>query len=89
MKFKLFSPSNDGKDLKTAKDESGGQSSGSETCRLQREMTIEPEADVFDNVLSNPHSYPITIIPNRPNILYGLSAHNSKTFQRQTSGRAR
>ncbi|KAL9897249.1 inwardly rectifying potassium channel 2 isoform 3-T7 [Glossina fuscipes fuscipes] len=56
--------------------------------RFQRQITIEPEPDSLDSVFSNPQSYPITIIPNRPSTLYGLT-QNSKTFQRQASCRSR
>lgn len=48
---------------------------------------IDPEPDSLDSVLSNPQSYPITIIPNRPNNFYGLTTQNGKPFTRQASCR--
>lgn len=55
--------------------------------KLQRQVTIEPEPDSLDSVLLNPQSYPITIVPNRPNTFYGLTTQNGKPFTRQQSCR--
>ncbi|XP_065367008.1 G protein-activated inward rectifier potassium channel 3 isoform X1 [Calliphora vicina] len=57
--------------------------------KLIRQVTIEPEPDSLDSVLLNPQSYPITIIPNRPNTFYGLTTQNGKPFTRQQSSRSR
>ncbi|KAM8707359.1 hypothetical protein ACLKA7_011446 [Drosophila subpalustris] len=53
---------------------------------LKRPSTIEEDPDSLDSVISNPQSYPITIVPNRPASFYGL-ATNGKSFQRQPSCR--
>lgn len=53
---------------------------------LKRPPTIEEDPDSLDSVISNPQSYPITIVPNRPTSFYGLST-NGKSFQRQPSCR--
>ncbi|XP_023179860.2 G protein-activated inward rectifier potassium channel 3 isoform X1 [Drosophila hydei] len=55
---------------------------------LNRPKTIEEDPDSLDSVISNPQSYPITIVPNRPASFYGLSS-NGKAFQRQPSCRSR
>ncbi|KAH8388584.1 hypothetical protein KR093_010487 [Drosophila rubida] len=55
---------------------------------LKRPPTIEEDPDSLDSVISNPHSYPITIVPNRPASFYGIST-NGKAFQRQPSCRSR
>ncbi|ALC46935.1 Irk2 [Drosophila busckii] len=55
---------------------------------LKRPLTIEEDPDSLDSVISNPQSYPITIVPNRPASFYGLSS-NGKPFQRQQSCRSR
>ncbi|XP_062124413.1 G protein-activated inward rectifier potassium channel 3 isoform X1 [Drosophila sulfurigaster albostrigata] len=55
---------------------------------LKRPPTIEEDPDSLDSVISNPQSYPITIVPNRPASFYGLST-NGKAFQRQPSCRSR
>ncbi|XP_058982486.1 G protein-activated inward rectifier potassium channel 3-like isoform X2 [Musca domestica] len=57
--------------------------------KFTKSVSIDPEPDSLDSVLSNPHSYPITIIPNRPTTYYGLTMHNGKPFTRQTSCRSR
>lgn len=54
---------------------------------LNRPTTIEEDPDSLDSVISNPQSYPITIVPNRPASFYGLSSTNGKAFQRQPSCR--
>ncbi|KAH8312189.1 hypothetical protein KR044_009745 [Drosophila immigrans] len=55
---------------------------------LKRPATIEEDPDSLDSVISNPQSYPITIVPNRPASFYGIST-NGKAFQRQPSCRSR
>ncbi|CAD6991540.1 unnamed protein product [Ceratitis capitata] len=55
--------------------------------RLQRQVTIEADPDSLDSVISNPHSYPITIVPNRPASFYGYPTNGGKTFNRQASSR--
>lgn len=55
--------------------------------KFHKQVSIDPEPDSLDSVLSNPHSYPITIIPNRPTTYYGLTMHNGKPFTRQASCR--
>lgn len=55
--------------------------------KFTKSVSIDPEPDSLDSVLSNPHSYPITIIPNRPTTYYGLTMHNGKPFTRQASCR--
>ncbi|XP_073842328.1 inwardly rectifying potassium channel 2 isoform X1 [Musca autumnalis] len=57
--------------------------------KFTKSVSIDPEPDSLDSVLSNPHSYPITIIPNRPTTYYGLTMHNGKPFTRQASCRSR
>ncbi|XP_036330973.1 G protein-activated inward rectifier potassium channel 3-like [Rhagoletis pomonella] len=58
--------------------------------RPQRQVTIEAEPDSLDSVISNPQSYPITIVPNRPASFYGYPTTNGgKTFCRQASTRSR
>ncbi|XP_004519558.1 G protein-activated inward rectifier potassium channel 3 isoform X1 [Ceratitis capitata] len=57
--------------------------------RLQRQVTIEADPDSLDSVISNPHSYPITIVPNRPASFYGYPTNGGKTFNRQASSRSR
>lgn len=58
-----------------------------DSSKLQRQITVEPEPDSLDSVLLNPQSYPITIIPNRPNTFYGLTTQNGKPLNRQQSCR--
>ncbi|XP_075146810.1 inwardly rectifying potassium channel 2 isoform X3 [Haematobia irritans] len=57
--------------------------------KFHKQVSIDPEPDSLDSVLSNPQSYPITIIPNRPTTYYGLTMHNGKPFTRQASCRSR
>ena len=61
--------------------------SETDSKKLQRQVTIEPEPDSLDSVLLNPQSYPITIIPNRPSTFYGLTTQNGKPLTRQQSYR--
>ncbi|XP_013099230.1 G protein-activated inward rectifier potassium channel 3 isoform X4 [Stomoxys calcitrans] len=57
--------------------------------KFHKQVSIDPEPDSLDSVLSNPHSYPITIIPNRPTTYYGLTMHNGKPFTKEASYRSR
>ncbi|XP_034661061.1 G protein-activated inward rectifier potassium channel 3 isoform X2 [Drosophila subobscura] len=63
-----------------------GNEKASATQPLKR--AIENDPDSLDSVISNPQSYPITIVPNRPASFYGV-APNGKAFQRQASCRSR
>ncbi|KRF83258.1 G protein-activated inward rectifier potassium channel 3 isoform X1 [Drosophila virilis] len=72
----------------TAADTATERSDEKATKPLKRPMTIEEDPDSLDSVISNPQSYPITIVPNRPASFYGLST-NGKSFQRQPSCRSR
>ncbi|XP_014090091.3 G protein-activated inward rectifier potassium channel 3 isoform X1 [Bactrocera oleae] len=57
--------------------------------RIQRQVTIEPEPDSLNSVISNPGSFPITIVPNRPASFYGYAKTGGGVFQRQASTRSR
>ncbi|XP_067614823.1 G protein-activated inward rectifier potassium channel 3 isoform X2 [Eurosta solidaginis] len=56
---------------------------------MQRPVTIEADPDSLDSVISNPQSYPITIVPNRPASFYGYPTNGGKSFYRQASTRSR
>lgn len=55
--------------------------------RLQRQVTIEAEPDSLNSVISNPESFPITIVPNRPASFYGYAKTGGGVFHRQASTR--
>ncbi|KPU80576.1 uncharacterized protein Dana_GF18763, isoform F [Drosophila ananassae] len=68
---------------------STAKANGSEKAASQPlKKVIEADPDSLDSVISNPHSYPITIVPNRPTSFYGITP-NGKAFQRQPSCRSR
>lgn len=62
------------------------QANGGDRAAQPLKKAVEADPDSLDSVISNPHSYPITIVPNRPTSFYGMSA-NGKAFQRQPSCR--
>jgi len=62
------------------------QANGGEQATQPLKKAIEADPDSLDSVISNPQSYPITIVPNRPTSYYGLS-QNGKPFPRQPSCR--
>ncbi|XP_017046500.1 G protein-activated inward rectifier potassium channel 3 isoform X2 [Drosophila ficusphila] len=64
------------------------QANGGDKAAQPLKKAIEGDPDSLDSVISNPHSYPITIVPNRPTSFYGLS-QNGKAFPRQPSCRSR
>ncbi|XP_043654493.1 G protein-activated inward rectifier potassium channel 3 isoform X1 [Drosophila teissieri] len=71
-----------------AKGTNGANGAIGEQATQPLKKAIEADPDSLDSVISNPHSYPITIVPNRPTSYYGLS-QNGKPFPRQPSCRSR
>jgi len=49
------------------------QANGGDKAAQPLKKAIEADPDSLDSVISNPQSYPITIVPNRPTSFYGLS----------------
>ncbi|XP_030369330.1 G protein-activated inward rectifier potassium channel 3 isoform X2 [Scaptodrosophila lebanonensis] len=72
----------------TSEATSAGEKSTQPLTAHKRPLTIEADPDSLDSVISNPQSFPITIVPNRPASFYGLAA-NGKPFKTQPSCRSR
>ncbi|EDW98145.2 G protein-activated inward rectifier potassium channel 3 isoform X2 [Drosophila yakuba] len=66
----------------------GSNGANGDQANQPLKKAIEADPDSLDSVISNPQSYPITIVPNRPTSYYGLS-QNGKPFTRQPSCRSR
>ncbi|XP_016989192.1 G protein-activated inward rectifier potassium channel 3 isoform X2 [Drosophila rhopaloa] len=64
------------------------QANGGDKAAQPLKKSVEADPDSLDSVISNPQSYPITIVPNRPTSYYGLT-QNGKPFPRQPSCRSR
>ncbi|XP_016950197.1 G protein-activated inward rectifier potassium channel 3 isoform X1 [Drosophila biarmipes] len=67
------------------------QANGGDKAAQPLKKAIEADPDSLDSVISNPQSYPITIVPNRPASFYGLSPNGkASAFPRsQPSCRSR
>lgn len=89
MKFNIFSNPNKTDDCANGKYISDVQQN-EDKKPLRRQITIEEEPDSLDSVISNPDSFPITIVPSRPASIYRYSQNgNGKAFNRQGSCRSR
>ncbi|XP_039492845.1 G protein-activated inward rectifier potassium channel 3 isoform X1 [Drosophila santomea] len=90
MRFNFFTHSAAPTSTATATTTQANGSNGANGDQANQPLkkAIEADPDSLDSVISNPQSYPITIVPNRPTSYYGLS-QNGKPFPRQPSCRSR